>query len=362
MAGGLRSPRSRAGTGLVVRSHLTLRERLDEFIWLRLARVPGLALRPERLLLGLVTVVLMLAALAVIDSIAGASGASGSAVVGDVARTATLGLWGDLRALDAASLFQRLRHLVVGVPTEALGRAPVSSLLSLLVIGLIWCFGAGAIARSAAVEIGLLRRIGLLASVVFAVRRLVHAAIGFVIIGLCAAVPLGLAAGVFRIGFAVPLLDGLSGVLYAVAVLGGVLAVVGLLLAVLAVPLLPGTSACQGGDGFDLAQRVVAYGLQRPAAIAVAAIALGAAGLVIGSVVWGVTQLGVELAAWATGAPSGIGADASAAGRFVEMWERAPLGVAAAFAVSYTACAGSALYLVLRESCDDQGPGSIAEA
>ena len=351
-------------------------------LWPRLLDAPGLALRPARLGMGLVLVVLLALAGRLpelwldpgkgpIPVVSERVGAGVARVVGGVARldhlevlggvaTALEGPWAGARAYPWSSV-------AVAVPM-------------LLVLGLL----GGAIARSAATECSLGRRMPWTAALGFAAgrwRSLTLAlgapiAVALIVLGVLAVlgaallgIPYVRAGAAVTFGLIV-LLGGVGTIALGGYALGGIM-------------LVPAV-ACEGTDAIDGVQRVYAYVVARPVRLSlyllvlvvvavVSAVGLyWLAGRAVALAAWGAALLldaewgaAVRAAANGTAATAleapGVGGagDKRAALASVGFWGRMPSLLTASYLASLWFSAGTVLYLVVRRLNDGQDVGEL---
>lgn len=340
--------------------------------WPRLLRAAGLALRPSRL--GLALVLLLLIGLVVQAPSLWLGKDTGPALT--VIDKAEAGVSTVRRAVveaDAPALADGLRMIFIDGPTDAAHAFPWSSLAILVPLLFLWGTFGGAIARLAAEEHALGLRRAWTAGLGFALSR--WFSLGMCTLGPVLAVLAGCAvlagAGWLMLGF--PYVNVAGGVLFVLALLAGAgITVLGGALLVGSPMLVPGV-ACEGTDAIDAVQRVLAYMLARPGRIAGYIIIL-ILQLVIALWAMSVLVRGVELlttssvtafmpkeqAAVITEALAGEAPDADAPGyvrlgaKALAFWGDVPALFIGAFAVSFWFCGGTVLYLAVRRVCDGQ--------
>lgn len=314
---------------------ITLSDLLEDVTWRVLARAVPMSLRPERLGLALVTVILI-----------------GIVCVGLLPLTLQIGsrygaaLTGLASDLEAGALLQIgvwLDAMVLEIPTDLLRDWGV------LLIGLLaWSAvvltlsGIGA-ARSAGLEAGPERRLPFVKSVAFAAR---HAASG---VGGAVALSAGAVAmlSVTTLLGLVPVGEGLVGTLvYTGLGIVSLLAVTLSVLALLGGILLAPAIACDGDGAIDAAQRAPAYVVQRPGTL----FGLLALAIAQGAIFLGVLLLlrlvSLRVAGWA----AGIESDADAARTWAILSGVLVVGVA----LSYVQVASTLIYMLMRQACDGQ--------
>jgi hypothetical protein len=360
---------------------LTLADLTNALLWPRLFDAARLAMRPERMLLALATVVTV--GLIGSVSLLWQEGPSFGQEIGMLfsAWVESIVLW--LGSLSLARPWElELGTLVAGMAafweagsTLVVARFPVSTIvlgLPMLVVALI---GWGALSRSAAFEFG----IGTVEPgpvlVAKAIRRLPS----------LAGATLGLPVFVCVIALGMGILGWLLLGLPVVNILGAVLFGGALLITLILVPLwaawclgfpmLAPAVMCEGPDAFEALQRAMAYIFAKPLRYLVYCVILLALGVVMVTVLMlllagadalasGATALflDAQTAAIVTGAAPADGeltGSAAAAARIILFWKAALGLILSAFIVSYYASASSVLYLAMRSLVDGQDPGDL---
>ncbi len=340
--------------------------------WPRLLAAGALALRPARVVMSLV---LML-------------------IVGLIAQAPTIWLGKDTGpahtfAERAAGGFQRVQRSIlefdvqalasglwqacVDAPMAAAREFPWSSLAIGLPILAVWSVLGGAMSRLAAEEHALSQHRPWTAGLAFAVSRWFSFAacvIGPIVVLLLAC---GLMACAGWLMLGVPFLNVAGGVLYGLALaMGAVVTVLGAAL-LLGSPMLVPALACEGSDAIDGVQRVWAYTLARPGRLALylltllvqLVLALWALGLLVGAIesltAWSTTALlnkesadALRDAAAGGDMPTDARSHVKLAGRIMTFWGAIPNLLVGAFAVSFWFSGGTVLYLCMRRVCDAQ--------
>ncbi len=359
---------------------LTLTDLTDALLWPRLFDAGRLAMRPERMFFGLLTVVLigLLGSMSLLWSDEPSFGQSFGALLG--ALSEAIGSW--MGRLSIAQpwdvhLGELAGNLAV-VWQEAVTLTTVSFPVSSIVLGLpmlaVGLIGWAAIARSAAWEFG----IGVTESgpvlLAVAVRRLptlLGAVLGLPVFVGVVALGMGI-VGWLLIGL--PVLDVLGALLFGAALLVALVLVPVLAAWALGFPMLAPAVMCEGPDTFEAIQRGMAFVFGRPIRFVIYSLTL----IALGAVLVGVLVLLLAGAdALATGAMAmfldesraavvtGIATDdlegtAVAAARIISFWKATATLILGSFVVSYFASASSVLYLLLRKLNDGQDPGDLA--
>jgi hypothetical protein len=363
---------------------LTLADLTAALLWPRLFDAARLAMRPERMLLALATVVTI--GLLGSVSLLWHDGLSFGQEIGILFTG-----WFEsiVRWLDSLSLARpwdlQLGMLVAGMAgfwemgySLVVRSFPLSSIILGLPMLAVALVGWGAISRSAAFEFGL----GtvepgpvLVAKAVSRLPSLAGATLGLpVFVGVVA---LGMGAvGWLLLGL--PVVNILGAVLF-----GGALLIALILVPLWAAwcigfPMLAPAVMCEGPDAFEALQRAMAYIFAKPLRYLVYFVILLAVGVVMVTILMLILAgadalatgaatlfLDPETAAIVTGvAAPGPDAEltgsAVAAARIIIFW-KATLGlILGAFIVSYAASASSVLYLAMRSLVDGQDPGDLA--
>lgn len=357
---------------------LTIRSLVSQLLWPGLLRSTGLALRPARLGMATILLVLLALVLRVPDLWLRRGEKSGwadspSSVVADHAERAGDALFGRREPVDAVLD-------LLDAPAHALRVAPWSVLAICLPVLAIWGVLGGAIARSAATEHGLGRRLSWTTALTMGVSRwvpltLVHAG-PLVFIGSIAALLMVLG----YIGFSVPFVQIVAGALFVVGLVLAAMAVIVLAGLVLGLPLLVPAIVCEGCDAIDGVQRVLAYAVSHPLRLAMYLAILLAQLSVSLLVLAALVQATREFAAWSaslllkedfarllreqviSGTQPGLGDytdQQRLAGDIAGFWGRFLGLLVPAFAVSYFFSSGSILYLTMRRLCDGQDKADL---
>ena len=337
-----------------------LSDLLEQVLLARLLRAGPASFRPERLVAGVIAVVLLGSAFVVVPPVLGAP---------DLVPTliAAVGLVPTLvsEALSPTELTAGLRFLLLDTPAGLFAEAPLASaLLTLITVATLATAGLF-ICRSVGMELG--RGIHLRASRGLLYIRLKSAAAGIALVFPLAIVAVllltPLVAGLL---LSVPGLDAVGALLYGLAMLAGIAAALILIAAIPATTMILPAVACDGSDAFDAVQRALSIVLGRPLTFLLHAGVAVAQGVLLTAVVWIVLDLGTALAGAAAGLPSaraeavigaagwnGLGVPSFPVAALA-LWTRLPAILAAAFAVSYIHTAATAVYLNMRLIIDGQ--------
>ncbi len=349
--------------------HGILAQVSSELLWPKLLRSVSLALRPERLFIAALTLVLMVLVLRIpgVEWWAGQAWSDRVDSLGDVG-------WAGLgwHLLDPRTWFEPLVLLVYN--SAALW---YTSWWTTLIVGPVALFilglGGCMISRIAACDVAQGISLGWPEAWKFSTDR--SGSILFALLAplaLVLLVWLALAAAGFAL-FSVAWINVLGGVLYVFFILAALLAVVVLAVYLIGFPLIIPAVACEGADGIDALARAYPYVFGRPLRyllyvvilVILGHLALGVADLLASFVVYFAREAAMT---W-TGEPadqviSAIAAEGAtsserAAARMVKFWGELVRVVIVAFALSYFFCASTVLYLLMRRVCDGQDAGEI---
>jgi hypothetical protein len=156
----------------------------------------------------------------------------------------------------------------------------------------------------------------------------------------------------------------ITGVVWPMALIGGLFMAILLVGLVFGWPLMWSTISAEGTDAFDALSRSYAYVYQRPIHYLFYALVASGVGVIGWCIVHGFAALVIHLTKWAAtwggpaqriaevtdrGLESGVGQLAS---NLIFFWNNVVLALAAAFAVSFFWCGATAIYLLLRRHVD----------
>lgn len=352
--------------GLGQEFRLTADDLIADLLWPKLLRVPGMALRPGRVALGVLFVVLF----GLADSLGTWLAGDGARSIVEIAGGAHAVAW-----LDAESALVRLGRLDVGGGTYGVfalwglvssgvaavwEEAPARLLLIGAPMTLVGVFVFGAIARMGALDFARGEAVGpghALGSTLSRWQSLLVACVGPIVVLLV--LGLLLAGG----GWA---LLSVGGVSIIGALLWPIALVLGLVMLVIITGLTLGGSmlvpavVCELGDGLDAIQRAFGYGFRRPLRAVVYSALAGVIGFFVislaGALAGGwvlLTHSG--LTAWlGESGESRVLSDETVTGSIVRFWNAVPFVLVAGYGVSYAANAMTAVYLLMRRVVDGQ--------
>ena len=369
-------------------SGLSFKELMVWLVWPRLLAAARLALRPARLGISLIMLVLigLIAQIPRLWIRPAPDEYNGPLAMGsDLAAAAFIKLVSGVIALEHVRAGEALLDLFVHLPKRLIAEYPWGSLAVLVPALAVWAVGGGAVARMAATEFSLERRTSWTRALGFALSRwgslFAAMAAPLLVVGLLIGVMA--AIGWFLLG--IPYLNAGTSVAYFVLLLLGFAGVVILVTYLLAMPMLVPAVACEGTDAIDGIQRCYAYVSGRPLKVVLYSAILLVQAVVVTVILAALAQAAVSLAAWsstllisddlavailaqADAAAKPIATpvdttDLSGAERFafgaVRFWIGIPMLLVASFVVSFWFSGGTVLYLLVRQVCDGQDTGEL---
>ncbi|MDQ7014096.1 MAG: hypothetical protein Q9O74_09400 [Planctomycetota bacterium] len=353
---------------------------VEQLLWVKLLRVPALALRPQRVGLAVFLVVLI--------GLIGNIGMPWRAEEVEPFLGAVLGaqldalamFWQGVLGLDGGAVASGFVGLMVDAPRLALTRYPVESVLLGLPTMAVWAVLGGALCRSVACEVSLEMTLPWTKQLAFATKRwasfLGVVLLPTVVVG---AIALVLAVGGVVLFNGVPALELVGGLLFGGGLLLALLAVGMMGLVGLACPMLLPSVACEATDAIEALGRALAYVIARPLRLAVYLAIGGVTCAVAIAVAFALAEGAIGLAHAATGAwlaaqgiaeltgaypidaqldQAGelreIGATARGSAWLVGFWGSCLRLVVMGYAVSCFLTAGTMVYLFMRQVCDGQ--------
>lgn len=335
-----------------------------DLVWPQLLRAGPLALRPSRVGLGSACVLITLLIFTLGERLARALGMP--ALSGWLqTESANAGAAATVIA-SPPDLARELHILYFAHPYTLLVEMPVLGPVILLVIVAIAAIFAGAICRSAVCDYAFNQAISWPQALGFALSRWA-ALVSSMLIPLLIVWGIALAIALAGLAFRVPGLNALAGALWILALLGGLLASVIVIVYTVGSTLLPPAVACEGCDAADALQRVYAFVLARPLRLALYALILLVQGAVVIAIVALLARLTITLSTHFAMAFAGSDTRAaifaenpaqtlSALERLtrggIRLWNLVPLLLVAGFVFSYLWTAATLLYLAVRRAAD----------
>jgi len=366
---------------------LTLDDLTQDLVWPRLLRAGPLALRPARLGLAAVYLLLALAAVLLARAIAGSEGAERAGVVLASAGLTLGSLVEALVALKPGAAARELHTLAVVAPGQLLRAAPLGSIVGAGVLLFLTVVFGGAISRTAATESAQGVSLAWPKALGFALSRWTSL-VGAVLIPL--AIIWGVALGLHVAGAALftwGVGSVVGGLLWPVLMLAGMVGAVVLLAFALGHPLLVSSVACEGTDAIDAVQHAYSIVFARPVRLAGYLLLLVVQGVAMAMLVWVVVLLTMQFVQDGVGGSGGEGGRRivgalqpavlspdyavtaggvgeprgleRAGGGLARLFTGVLLLVGASYAVSYVFTASTLLYLAMRRVVDGQDMSEI---
>lgn len=362
------------------RPDILLSDLTGELLWPALFRAASLALRPERLLIALCTIVALgiIGSLSTLWSDAPSFGHRAGEVLGGLAASAAA----FLRTIDLSKPWElpigqaatAAQALLIDAPGTLMREYPASTFVLGLPMLVVLLLGWGAIVRSASMQFGLEVPERASASVAEAVRRLqtlVKIVVG-PLVGLAAVALLYAAIG--WVLLSLPVVDLLGAVLFGPGLLISVLIIFVAALWLVSLPMTPAAVMCEGPDPFDALQRGLAYVVARPLRYLLYVLVL----IAVGAVLAGLLSILIFAAdSFATIASTAFLSDDVAAGlreapgdadgrtavhAICDFWRSLLKLGFASFVLSYAASGSTVLYLLMRRLVDGQTPADMPGA
>lgn len=333
----------------------------------KIFRAGTVAARPERVIAGFVSLLLILLAAALLNGpppTPESPDLAGPLVAAvRTGELASAGLVEAITTLDFPNLADRARIIFLEAPTVALEAAPVRTVAFALIVAAVWGLCGLFIARGAGMEFG--RNIHLRPGRCFRFVKtkgpaaVVALLMPFILVGLFLLVPF-----VLGLMMMVPGLNAVAGAIYGLGLIASAIASAVLLVWLAASWMMLPAVACDGADAFDATQRAFGMFLSKPLGVLIHLAVAAALGVVLVGIASIVADLAVAFAGLTAGSASQasrdivIGAAAQgpsgAASLFVGVWARVPGVLVASYAISYVHTASTAVYLNARKMVDGQ--------
>ncbi len=349
----------------------------EELLWPKLRRATGLAMRPERWVLGTVVLTVILL---VVRALQGTeAGRLWFAFAGRTLERAreqlALGAGrGDLSGV-ARGIGRATWALVVDLPLSS----PWVTLALAIPTIAVWTLGGAAICRMSALEFGQGVRMAWPGAVGFAISKWKSSAAAMLLAPISAGmILLGLAIGGWVL-LNLAYVQVLGALAYPLFMLAGLIAVLMVLGTALGKHLLIPAVSCEGTDALDAVQRAFAYVVASPVRlIAYLLTALVQTGIAAG-ILWLIASWALGLCSrasmvWVTAPAPGTddpGWSRRATEAIMGLWEDVPALLVGGFAVSAYFVSSTLIYLLLRRHNDGQDeadlwmptmvPGTLAE-
>ncbi|MFI4873474.1 MAG: hypothetical protein ACIARQ_16815 [Phycisphaerales bacterium JB061] len=354
---------------------LTAGDLIGDLLWPKLLRVPSLALRPDRI--GLAILIVLLIGL-IDQTLAAIANTEESPATPVVEMLSTRFAQGQAQAFESVAQLAVGDALIIGwngtwrAITSTFSDAPWRASFVLPVAFLIYITFAVGISRMAVDDFARGKSTKWTEALAWSLQGFVSTLVAHLIPILV----LLLIVGVLSVGglvlLGVPYLN-MVGSLF--TILGVLLAFVGVLVLIgfgLGAPMLSPAIASEGFDGFDAMQRVGSYIFSKPGRFAIYAFILFVQFAVVASIAAAIAGATSGLAAWSMGLimdwtnnPDGVAVAAGAASegrgfagdwaaRVVEFMLKLPALAAGGFLLCYWISGWSVQYLLLRQATDGQ--------
>lgn len=348
-----------------LRFRLTADDLLSDLLWPKLFRVPALALRPGRIGLGVVAILLIVFVDTLLALIVG-----GVPLIEIVRASVLDGLAAGLHTatLDVGGVLLAGASSIALAATELWREAPARTLIVVPIALVVHGLAGVAIGRMSAEEFSLGRLPSWTEGLAWSVRSVAAVLLAHL-------VPLlvvGLIIGIVSVGalalLSVPFLNVVGAVAGVLAVGLAFVSVVLLLVYALGFGMLSPAIACEGSDGIDAMQRVYAQVIGRPGRWAVYSLVLVLQFVVVSSVAFAIAALTTALAVFsmslwlghdaslvASGVGGGsLGAGGQAAARVMQTVLTLPAILASGYLYAYCFAGWTVQHLLLRRALDGQ--------
>jgi uncharacterized membrane protein len=355
-------------------ARLAVRDLTGDLVWPLLLRTPGLALRPDRIGLGALALLIVSLAIRLSDAWAPDPDLPTFAETAKAQIVPALSAVRDgLARGSSGAAADGLFALLVAGPARVAVDFPFSTVILAAALVVALPVIGGSIARAVAVEVAtgvLLPWSASFAMGMSRLRSLVMAPAGM-LAGLTGVLGLLALGGWLLLSF--PVLNLVGGALYGLALLLGAFALVLIFGLVVASPLMPPAVACDDADAIDAAQRALAYVLARPIraglywlllviqcafVLFVTALLASILETLTASTAGSMTRAGADVIAGPAGM-EGFAWHQRSAAWLVEIWTALPWVLVGGYALSLHFTGSTLLYLVLRRLSDGQDPGDI---
>ncbi len=358
----------------------------DDLLWPRILRAPALALSPSRLITGTVCAFLLALLLEIVELFRPAAETAAPVpgladvpagpyaelmLVGDRLSLIVSRIYEAIVALDATALARAVGYAAVTI-RDTVMQSPIISLLVGIPLIAVLALAGGAIARSAAIEFAQGRFASRDDTLGFTLRR-ARQFVGAVILPIIFSALVFLLIAVGGLLLSVPVLDVAGAILYAAALVLGVIAAIVLMLHVLALPIIVPALAVESTDAFDAIQRSYAYVVGRPLRYLLYAAILILLGVLSAAVFALVAHTSISMTDWAADFFSNdaahraltgdgeMGATKSVAHAIINIWRTVIELLTAGYIISLFFTSATLLYLVVRRVCDGQDITEIWE-
>ena len=353
---------------------LTYDDLVHDLVWPQLLKAAPLALRPTRVLLGM----LLAGVLAIVVALANAlDGRPSQALFTEFLTQNRLNAESWRRVLvDPESSAGEAFNFFFATPWQAVQSMPWVAPPAIVLLLVAWAILGGAISRTAACDYAFNRSLSLFDALGFAIRK-AGSLIGATLTPLLIIWGIALAIGVLALLLRVPWLNVLAGLASGLVIAGALAASIITLAYAAGQTMLVPSVACEGSDAIDAMQRAYAFVLARPLRLVIYTLVLIVQGILLAIILFTVIFMAQRLfvsAASAWGGESGgailsaldnapraipideqaLSADQRWTRRFIGLWTFLLFGIGVGAMLSYVWTACTLLYLAMRRVCDGQ--------
>ncbi len=348
-------------------------------LWVQLLNAGRLALRPARIGLSMLLLLLM-ALMWWLPTLWIEGEETPSYWVMEFSGEAFRAIQSGLLSLDAGKVHAGVKELFIDLPMFLIRHFPWTVAALAVPTIVVWTILGGAVTRSAAEEFSQGRRQAWTGSLAFSLSK-AWSLFFAMVVPMCLIG--GLALLIMGGGYVLLRIPGVNiagGFAYGLLLLGGFLMLLLVIAFALGSGLLLPAVACEGADAIDATQRTYAYVLSRPVRTVAFLIVLLVQGIIIAAVlsfiVKNVVHTTADMAsAWlpdetrsaivtastmreaGTGEGSPFGLNATT--HIISLWSAIPGVIAGSILLSFTFSGMTVLYLLLRRVCDGQDVGDL---
>jgi hypothetical protein len=346
-----------------------------DLLWPRILRAPAMALSPSRLITGTVSAFLLTLVLQFASLFRSADEQASSGMYQEIQTTsqnfnrAMTMLLDSAMAVDPMRFAQSIGSVILIIRDTVMGSPLISVIFGIPLIAILSVAGS-AISRSTAIEFAQGRfgsRQDTLGYALLRIRQLVGAVVGPII--LCMVVFLIIALGGLLLS--IPVLDVVGSILYAFALVLGILATIILMLHVLSLPMIIPSLSVEGTDSFDAIQRSYAYVIGKPLRYLMYLLIMIILAVLSTTVFAMVAGASIEMTDWAASLYTNdsasrvlsgegeLGATKGTANSIIGIWRTIVELFVAGYVISIFFTSSTLLYLVIRRICDGQDVNEI---
>lgn len=343
----------------------TLADFTDDLLWVKLMRAPALALRPERLVVCLFGVILILACLRLPGIFISSEGSPLNTFI-EFEKEALRELVSGIKRFHSGDIVAGIWKFVFSGPRQTVSDAPLSAAIMFIPSILIFCLVGGAVSRMVACEFSQGTKMPWDKALMFSLSRLTSSVLAL-LMPLIVVVGLGALISLFGWTLGIAGANLVGALAYGIALIFAALAVVAIGTYLIGWPMLIPAIACEGTDAVDATQRAVAYVLGRPLRLflysvflmAQAAVATLICAVVVAGVEGFIAHASAQFAGdaakqVASGDAGSLGWSFKGAAWIVSQWHMALSLIVSAFVLCLHFSGSTIRYLLLRRINDGQ--------